>query len=81
MVGWGNTTAGLPRWWTPGIIITTDCSNITYLEVIQKNILPIYFMIPINNEGSNYFFSSRNSYWNDLKSNVFVKITFHLRHF
>ncbi len=39
-----------------------------------KEYLTNLFYDPYNNDGTNSFFSSRNSYWNDLKSNVFVKI-------
>ena len=44
------------------------------LESDPKEYLTNLFYDPYNNEGNNSFFSSRNSYWNDLKSNVFVKI-------
>ena len=44
------------------------------LESDPKEYLTNLFFDPYNNEGTNSFFSSRNSYWNDLKSNVFVKI-------
>ena len=44
------------------------------LETDPKEYLTNLFYDPYNNDGTNSFFSSRNSYWNDLKSNVFVKI-------
>ena len=44
------------------------------LESDPREYLTNLFFDPYNNEGANSFFSSRNSYWNDLKSNVFVKI-------
>ncbi len=39
-----------------------------------KEYLTNIFIDPYNNEGVSTFFSSHNSYWNDLKYNVFVKV-------
>ena len=44
------------------------------LESDPKEYLTNLFYDPYHNEGTNSFFSSHDSYWNDLKSNVFVKI-------
>ncbi len=44
------------------------------LESNPKEYLTNLFYDPYDNSGTNSFFSSRDSYWNDLKSNVFVKI-------
>ena len=44
------------------------------LESDPKEYLTNLFYDPYNNEGTNSFFNSSNSYWNDLKANVFVKI-------
>ena len=44
------------------------------LESDPKEYLTNLFYDPYSNGGTNSFFSSHDSYWNDLKSNVFVKI-------
>ena len=62
-----------PRWWTPGLIITKAYRSIIFSE---PNPAEFFTSLLRNTYEGGYtnFLISKNSWWNDLKGNFFIKV-------
>ncbi len=74
MAGWAIFMAALPKCWTPGIIIINGLIEYELLKTNPYEYFTNLFYNPYVKEGVDSFFGSKDSYWNDLKANVFFKL-------